>query len=96
MSEGDANRYRLDQVSAAAGQIRAIADAAKRRGKLDQFINILKQAAHQLQTDPHGWGDPEYRSASADGIVCRFCLRGDNCCLLQGPVRRRQQSPAQT
>ncbi len=75
MSQGQPSTYRLDHVIAAKEQIRAIAAIAKQAGKLRQFTDILKKAVHLLQADPHGWGDPEYRSASVDGLVCHGILR---------------------
>ena len=35
----------------------------------------MRQAVHRLQTDPHGWGDPEYGSKFVDGLYCHGILR---------------------
>ena len=52
-------------------QIQAISAIAKQTGELSQFIGILEKAVHLLQTDPHGWGDPQYRSKFVDGLFCQ-------------------------
>jgi hypothetical protein len=74
MSAGQPS-YHLDHVLTATEQIRSIAVSAKAAGKLPQFTEILKQAMHRLQTDPHGWGDPERRLDVPDGVVCHGILR---------------------
>ncbi len=75
MSEPQNGTYKVEHSQVVKDQIRAIAKAAKQSGKLKQFIDILELAVHRLRTDPHGWGDPEYRVASANALVCHGLLR---------------------
>ncbi len=75
MSEGQPGDYRVDHTVAAKEQIRASAAFADEAGKLPEFIAILKKALRLMQTDPIGWGEPEYRSKVADGVVCHGILR---------------------
>jgi hypothetical protein len=75
MSEGAPTNYKLDHAPLAKDQIRAIAAIAKKDANLKKFANIIKKAAHLLETDPHGWGDPEYHSKSVEGVVCHAILR---------------------
>jgi hypothetical protein len=74
MSEGPSS-YHLDHLPAAKEHIRSIAASAKAAGKLPEFTEILKQAVQRLQTDPHGWGDPEHHLHVVDGVVCHGILR---------------------
>ncbi len=52
--------------------IKAVAVAA---GKLDQLTDLFKEGIRRLRTDPHGWGDPEYRSKYGNGLYCHGILR---------------------
>ena len=71
MSDGQPKLYNLEPGPGVKEQIHAIAAASKQVGKLKRLIDILEKAAHLLQTDPHGWGDPQYRSKFVDGLHCQ-------------------------
>jgi hypothetical protein len=75
MSDAQPKLYKLDHGLGVKEQIQAIKAASKQTGKFSQFIDIMEKAGHLLQTDPHGWGDPEYRSKFVDGLYCHALLR---------------------
>ncbi|MBI2807707.1 MAG: hypothetical protein HYX68_22225 [Planctomycetes bacterium] len=75
MNDPPPSSYRLDHASGVPVQINQIKVAAKSAGKLRQFIDIMKEAVSRLETDPHGWGDPEYRSKAVDAVVCHGLIR---------------------
>jgi hypothetical protein len=67
--------YKLDHAHNVTHQIRSIFAFAKESGKTAKCATLMKKAVHLLQTNPHGWGDPEYHSKSSDGVVCHAILR---------------------
>jgi hypothetical protein len=67
--------YKLDHAQNVTHQIRSILAIAKEDGKITKCADTMKKAVQLLQTDPHGWGDPEYHSKSSDGVVCHATLR---------------------
>ena len=71
MSEG----YQFDYTAGAKRQIQDVAAIARETGKLQQFVAIMKQAVHLMQTEPNVWGDPEYRSKYVDGLFCHGLIR---------------------
>jgi hypothetical protein len=75
MTQDQSGGYRLEHSAGVKGQIQAIAEVADQAGKLSEFIAIMKKAVHLLGNDPHGWGDPAYRSAAVDAVVCHGILR---------------------
>jgi hypothetical protein len=75
MSAGQSGCYKLDHTVTAKEQIRSAAALATQAGKLPEFLAILKKAVLLMQTDPHGWGDPECRSRYVDGLLCHGIIR---------------------
>jgi hypothetical protein len=75
MSEAQPNPYKLNHGPGVKDQIHAIKEISKQAGRFAQFVDIMEKAAHLLQTDPHGWGDPDYRSKFVDGLYCHALLR---------------------
>ena len=75
MSQGEPKPYGINHGLGVIEQIQAIKAAARLTGNLAQFKNILKKATHQLQTDPHSWGDPEFRAKTIDAVMCRGIIR---------------------
>jgi len=75
MSDAHSKLYKLDHNPVVKDQIQAIRAAATQTGKLSEFIDILEHAVNLLQTDPHGWGDPQYRSKFVDGIYFQALRR---------------------
>ena len=62
--------YRVDYDPKVKEQIIAIKEAAIEAGRLREYVEILEQAVHFMRTDPHGWGDPEFRSKFVNGLYC--------------------------
>jgi hypothetical protein len=75
MSEQQPELYKLDHSQATIDQIRAIAAYAKTMRRSRDLGRILRKAMHLLQTDPHGWGDPVYRSKTVDAVAYRGVIR---------------------
>ncbi len=75
MSDGQPTLYKLQHGLGVKEQIQAISTTSKQTGKLRQLIGILEKAVHLLQTDPHEWGDPQYRSKFVDGLFCQALIR---------------------
>ena len=75
MSEPQPTPYRLDHTQNVPEEIQSIQAAAREAGRLRQFVEIMKEAVHRLETDPLGWGDPEFRSKVVDAVVCHGLIR---------------------
>ena len=75
MSNGKTSYYQLDYTPAAKKQIRLIAEDAKEGGQSKAFVRIMKDVVLLMKTDPHGWGDPEYRSKHVDALYCHATRR---------------------
>jgi hypothetical protein len=75
MKDGQAAGYKIEHTIEAKAQIQAAAAIATQAGKLAEFVAILKKAVLRMQTDPNGWGDPEYRSTFIDGVCCHGIIR---------------------
>src|SRR5437870_4430362 len=75
MSDAQPTPYKVEPGIGVKEQIHTIAASAKQAGKYDDFIAIMEKAAHLLQTDPHGWGEPEYRSKHLDALFCHATIR---------------------
>jgi hypothetical protein len=71
---GAAKNYKIDKVPGIKDQITAIGAIAKKAGKLKQFIELMEEAVRRLETNPHGWGDPEYHSKHVDALYCHGML----------------------
>lgn len=75
MSHGQPGDYKVDHTVGAKEQIRSATALATQAGKLPEIIAILKKAVLLMQTDPIGWGEPEYRSKFVDDVFCHGILR---------------------
>lgn len=73
--EGQTGEFKLDQTIFAKEQIRSAAAFAAQAGKLPEFVAIVKKAVLLMQTDPFGWGDPEYQSKFGQGVSYHGLLR---------------------
>jgi hypothetical protein len=62
--------YRVDRLAEVDSQIRALVAKAATLGNRRQVIDALKAVYERLETDPFGWGDPEYRTQKEGGCVC--------------------------
>jgi hypothetical protein len=75
MSPDQPKPYQLDHGPAVAEQIQSIEGTAKQSGGLTQFADIMEKAIHMLRTDPKGWGDPEYRAKTVNGVMYHATIR---------------------
>jgi hypothetical protein len=75
MSQDSGGGYRFDYTVIAGEEIQVAADFAALAGMLSEYQAILIEAVRLMKTDPHGWGDPEYRSQYVDGVYCHGILR---------------------
>ena len=75
MSDAQAGSYRFEYTDIAERQLREIRLRAKEAKKFDKFVAIVKKAIDSMRTDPHGWGDPEYRSKHVDALYCHGTIR---------------------
>lgn len=75
MSDDAAKDFKLSHGADVVAQLTQIKDISKKHGKLAEYIAILDSAVHRLQTDPHGWGDPVYRSKTVDATAYRGIIR---------------------
>jgi hypothetical protein len=74
MSEQQPGSYKLDHAQPAKDQVRTIATYAKTIRRSRVLGRLMRKAMHLLQTDPHGWGDPQYRAKTVDAVACRGIL----------------------
>jgi hypothetical protein len=75
MSDAPSGPYRIDHGANVPKQIRAIKATAKKKDRLGTFIDLMKEGLRRLETDPHGFGDPEFRSKQVDAVTCHALLR---------------------
>ena len=75
MSDAQPKLYKLDPGPGVIEQIQAIKATAKQAGKFAAFIDTLEKAVLRLQSDPHGSGDPEYRSKHVDALYFHATFR---------------------
>jgi hypothetical protein len=75
MSEDQAKIYHLSHGADVVAQLIQIKDKSKKAGKFAKYITIFEEALLRLQTDPHGWGDPVYRSKTVDATAFRGIIR---------------------
>ena len=75
MSDAHATPFKVDLGPGVKEQIEAIKPVAQQSGQLSQFIQILEKAYYLLKNDPHGWGDPAYRSKHVDAVYCHATIR---------------------
>jgi len=75
MNAGHSNNYKVDYLPGVTQQIQDGATFAKKSGRLAEYIKILKEAVRRLQTEPLGWGEPQYQYKAAGGVVCHGILR---------------------
>ncbi len=67
--------YKLDKAPAVKEQVKDIAAIAKQAGSLRALIALVEEAASRLQSDPSGWGDPEYRAKHVNAVFYHAMLR---------------------
>lgn len=67
--------YKVDKAPGVKEQINEIAAIAKKAGKLRDLIALLEDALKRLQSDPGGWGDPEYRAKHVNAVYYHGMLR---------------------
>ena len=75
MSEEQPSKFVVDRLPGVPAQIRSIGAIATKAGKLAQFIEIMKTALRQLETNSVGWGDPLYHTIVSSGVVCHRIAR---------------------
>jgi hypothetical protein len=54
-------RYTVRWNQVGIGRLRALAEAARTRGVLPEWVDTLRQIRDRLESDPRGSGDPLYR-----------------------------------
>ena len=60
MSPNGNPMYELRHLPTVAEEIQELASIATDRGLKEIFLSALTAAIERLQTEPSGWGDPEY------------------------------------
>lgn len=69
MATGGDQLYRLSHLPEALRQMQALADKAKKLGLAGIYADALENIVIKLQTDPTGWGDPEYHPKKKGSCV---------------------------
>jgi hypothetical protein len=69
MASGEESPYRVDPTGPADAQIRELVARAAARGVRKDVLSAFKAIYHLLETQPHDWGDPEYRTRKEGGMV---------------------------
>src|SRR5262245_9583127 len=67
-------RFLVDRLPGISEQIRHIVDRAKALGIGDSVLDVLEAVVARLETMPIEWGDPEYATKLAGGIVSHAIL----------------------
>ncbi|MCI0741809.1 MAG: hypothetical protein L0Y72_22475 [Gemmataceae bacterium] len=62
--------YRVDQLAKVNANVRAMLDQATTAEWKSQIAASVNEIVRRLETDPLEWGDPEYRTKKAGGVVC--------------------------
>jgi mRNA-degrading endonuclease RelE of RelBE toxin-antitoxin system len=62
--------YKVDRTPAVNHQLRDLADRAKAQRIHQAYLDALREMLSELQTRPLEWGDPQYKTKHAGGIVC--------------------------
>lgn len=75
MSQNQPKYYRVDIGADVDRQVRDIEAHVVQSGKAAQFREVFQRAVHLLRTDPHGWGDPEYRAKTVNGVMYHATIR---------------------
>lgn len=62
--------YKIGRLQHVPGQIKDCLKLIPSREQRKAAIAALRRVVAHLQTDPTDWGDPEYRTVKAGGMVC--------------------------
>jgi hypothetical protein len=63
------SNYTVDRLPEVTEQIRQVVARAKGQGHGAQVLDALEWIVSQLETRPLEWGDPEYATKHAGGLV---------------------------
>ncbi len=70
MAETSEPLFRIERLAHVKDQIRALAQKATPLNMTAPLVSALKEIVGRLQTDPLGWGEPEYHTHHPGGVVC--------------------------
>jgi hypothetical protein len=66
--------FKVAQYPGVAEQIQALAEEATLAGIKQIYLDALRQMVRHLESNPLGWGDPEYRTNLEGGVVCHAII----------------------
>ena len=69
MASAEESRYRVDSTGPAKEQVRELIAKTSTSSELRRLVGALEVILTQLETQPHDWGDPEYRTRKEGGMV---------------------------
>jgi hypothetical protein len=69
MASTEESRYRVDATGPAKEQVRELLAKPSTRSELQRVVDALEAILIHLATQPHDWGDPEYRTRKEGGMV---------------------------
>lgn len=62
--------YQVGKTARVSAQVRELSRRAADAGITAPFVAGLKRMTARLQSDPLGWGDPEFRTKHKGGVKC--------------------------
>jgi hypothetical protein len=68
------DKYTVDRLPDVTVQIRRLVERAKQLGTAAAVLDALEAIVAKLETMPLEWGDPEYATKQAGGLVLRGLL----------------------
>jgi hypothetical protein len=70
MSSPSGANFTVDRLPKVDDEIRELAKVARANGRLQEYLNIVRDVLDELEQDPQNWGDPEYHGKSEGSTVC--------------------------
>lgn len=71
---GHPDRFTVDRLPDVTVEIRRLVGRARELGTANTVLDALENIVEKLETVPLEWGDPEYRTRQAGGLVLRGLL----------------------